>query len=258
MLFRSVALISSIGGIMLQAASLGGNAKDAVDAEVLRSLLTETSFGKVLALRVLLAVCALLVGFINPKRFAVVVFTIGLALLASYAWTGHAAAEEGTAGAVHTASDVLHLLAAGIWIGALVPLMHLLGHTPMTNRAEDALYGLMRFSGIGFAVVAILVLSGIVNSWFLIGPEHVVELFTTAYGAVLLIKLALFGGMLILAAANRFKLVPNLEVELAKGGSPASALTALRKSLLAENALAALVLLAVGFLGTLEPPASLG
>lgn len=252
-----VALVSNIGAIMLQAESFGGEARNAVDADILRSLLTETSFGKVLILRVVLAVCALTACFVFARQHLATV-VLGTALLASYAWTGHAAAEEGAASVTHATSDVLHLLAAGVWIGALVPLMGLLRHEAQTGDAENALYGLMRFSGIGVAVVAVLVLSGVVNSWFVIGPAHVLEIFTTAYGLLLLLKLALFAGMLVLAAANRFRLVPDLEAQLAQGGSPASALAALRNSLLAENALAVLVLLAVGLLGMLEPPISLG
>ena len=40
--------------------------------------------------------------------------------LATAAWTGHAGATEAGQGALHRASDVLHLLAAATWLGALV------------------------------------------------------------------------------------------------------------------------------------------
>ena len=47
-------------------------------------------------------------------------------MLASLAWAGHGAATPGAAGDLHLAADVLHLLAAGLWLGTLPPLVLLL------------------------------------------------------------------------------------------------------------------------------------
>jgi len=44
-------------------------------------------------------------------------------LLVSLAGVGHSQIEEGAAGAVHVVSDAAHLLAAGAWLGGLVPLV---------------------------------------------------------------------------------------------------------------------------------------
>jgi putative copper export protein len=38
---------------------------------------------------------------------------------ATLAWTGHALSDAGAGRSVHLASDTVHLLAAGAWVGAL-------------------------------------------------------------------------------------------------------------------------------------------
>ena len=52
----------------------------------------------------------------------VVTIAAGLALSA-LAWTGHGAAGEGAIGWAHLLADILHLIAAGAWVGALIGLM---------------------------------------------------------------------------------------------------------------------------------------
>jgi putative copper resistance protein D len=168
---------------------------------------------------------------------------------------------DGPAGSLHVIGDVVHLLAAGVWLGALLPLAILVLHSLCQQDAVDAqtiYHGLDGFSGIGLAVVAILILTGLINSWFLIGLSHWRELFTTAYGIALLVKLGFFFGMLALAALNRFHLTPRLNVAIEQGRSIAVSLGSLRRSVLIETGLALFVLAAVSVLGTLEPPISGG
>jgi putative copper resistance protein D len=105
---------------------------------------------------------------------------------------------------------------------------------------------------VGVPLVAAVAASGLVNAWFLVGPEAVGRLLTTLYGRLLVLKLALFGLMLALAAANRFVLTAVLERALRAGPARSSQLTA---SVLMETALAAGVLTLVSWMGAL-PPAS--
>jgi putative copper resistance protein D len=128
--------------------------------------------------------------------------------------------------------------------------------THTTAEARIVLGGLDRFSGIGPAVVAVLVLTGLVNSWFLVGLAQWQALFTTAYGIALTAKLGLFAGMLLLAAANRYRLSPKLRADVERGASPATSLRKLRVSILTETTLSILILAAVALLGTWEPPVS--
>ena len=183
---------------------------------------------------------------------------LGAVALASFAWSGHGADGEGAAGLFKLAADVLHLLAAGVWLGALAALLLLvLGVRRAEAAAVRTLHGALEgFSGVGSLVVAALVLTGLINSWFLVGPAHILAAATTTWGAVLLAKLCVFALMLSLAALNRFVLTPRLQRALASF-DPASALAALRRSLLVESAAGLSVLILVSWLGTLAPPASL-
>jgi putative copper resistance protein D len=174
--------------------------------------------------------------------------------------------DEGLAGVIHAGADVLHLFTAGAWIGALLPLSILILFSFRRQTRDEAIItyeGLESFSGIGLTIVAVIVLTGVVNSWFLIGLERWRMLFTTPYGLTLVFKLALFGLMLLLAAGNRFFLSPRLGFVVGThvAGTDTKglkvALLWLRRSVLTETVLALLVLAAVAFLGTLEPPISI-
>jgi len=154
-----------------------------------------------------------------------------LVLLASIGASGHAGENV-----IHMIADSIHLLAAGLWIGALFALFVLVIVSANSNM-EILRTALLRFSGIGTSVVAVLVLSGLINSWFLIGPDKLDQLFVSRYEQVLLIKLVLFGAMLLLAAANRFWLTPRLAAALDSDSAPSAPLRPLRMSILSETVL---------------------
>src|SRR4029077_5669053 len=77
----------------------------------------------------------------------------------------------------------------------------------------------------------------------------------TPYGQVLLIKLAIFAGMLALAAVNRLKLTPLLLALPAEGMGQRDPVRRLYRSAMLETGLAILLLLAVGSLVHLTPGA---
>jgi putative copper resistance protein D len=93
----------------------------------------------------------------------------------------------------------------------------------------------------------------LINSWFLVGLNRLTDFRTTPYGQVLLAKLAVFFGMLVLAASNRYRWNPKLGDALNSGLPRSKALTALRGSLLSETVAALAVLGLVAWLGTLAP-----
>ncbi len=149
------------------------------------------------------------------------------------------------------AADVLHLLAAGVWIGALAGLLLLLPRRRSGADPTQLHAALAGFSGVGSMAVAVLLLSGLVNSWFLIGPSRIVDMPSSTYGLLLLAKLALFAAMLGLAALNRFRLTPALGGSL--GTDPGGAVDALRRSLLLETGGGVLVLAVVSWMGAIAP-----
>lgn len=254
-----VALLSLIAWIMLQAAYLGGHARDAFDTALLSTMLTETGFGRMFVVRLVTvaASCAALLLLWNARlRLAATVqMVLGAVLVASFAGIGHAAGGEGTLGAWRNTIDVVHLICSGIWVGALVPLAILVSRAERGARddSERAYYALVEFSGIGTAVVVFLLHTGLANAWFLVGGAPIMDLFTTIYGLALVAKVVLFLAMLMLAAANRFWLTPRLALALRDGHATATASAMLKLSIFTETGFALLVLVAVGLMGTLEP-----
>ncbi|GAC1341158.1 MAG: copper resistance inner membrane protein PcoD [Beijerinckiaceae bacterium] len=253
------AVVSGLLWFVFAVANMSGSLADLADREVVGTVLRETAFGAVWMMRMLLAVVILAVTSVGPflmppaGRDLVMAF-LAAVLLASLAGTGHAQVEEGWTGIVHMMSDAAHLLAAGAWLGGLVPLGFVLFNASLGQGGPfvevDRI--LLRFSGMGYAAVAMLVVSGLVNSWLLVGSPT--RLLTTVYGQILLGKLALFAAMLALAAANRFWLVPRMVDTRADAARSRSAwLGRLRHHVLGEQFLGLLVLLAVSVLGTMRP-----
>ena len=254
-------LFSGLCWFAFAAANMSGSMTDLVDAETTWAVVHDTDFGTVWTLRMLLAVLTVGVAawglrskvaahhqnWMTPLLAAI--------LLASLAGTGHAQIEEGWVGVMHVVADAVHLLAAGAWLGGLIPLaliLHRYLGTDLNVGSKDIDRILIRFSGMGYLAVAALIGSGLVNGWFLVGSLS--GLLNTPYGQILLGKLALFGGMLALALANRFWLVPSMgkiRADAAEGSARSSA--RLRNHVLGEQVLGWMVLLAVSILGTMQP-----
>ena len=256
----ALTLLAAVVQLSAQTAAMTCSPGDALSAAALWSVLSGTEFGRGVMVRLVLVLS--LIGALLPPavlrqgRWLKVQAAFGAAVVASFAWTGHGVADEGAAGAVHLLADIAHLLAAAVWIGALAALSLVL-LAPAKDRDLHALHsGLAGFSGVGTGVVAVLIATGLVNSWFLIGPAHIADFPRTAYGLVLLAKLAFFVLMLAAAAANRFRLTPRLAVALGDAQATAAAVQALRLSILIETGLALGVLVAVAWLGVLAPPIS--
>jgi putative copper resistance protein D len=227
------------------------------------TVLTGTGFGRAAFLRIaLIGACLVTAIFLAPRmRPSTIQAVLGGAVVASFAWTGHGIEGEGMPGLIHLGADIIHLLAAAVWIGALLCLAFVILQSiriRSEQNAEFAYHALKGFSGIGTAAVALLIFSGIVNGWFLVGPRHIGQLFTTAYGGLLIVKLVLFAAMLAFAAANRFRLNPQLGVALRNDETVNQPLVVLRRSILTETVLGLLVLVVVSWMGTLEPPMSGG
>jgi putative copper resistance protein D len=250
-------LAAATAYLLAQTANMAGDIAAATDPEMLGSVLVDSAMGWAVATRLIAAAVALVVALAAPSGRAthVALSTLGGVVLLSFAWTGHGAASEGPGGLVHLGADLLHLLSAGVWVGALAGFALILWRPGRSPECLAALHGaLSGFSGVGSAAVAVIVASGLVNSWFLVGPTRLSALFTTAYGLVLIAKLVLFLGMLLLAARNRFSHTPALARAMA--GDPEPAIRSLRASVFVEAALGFGVLALVGVLGMMVPIAS--
>jgi putative copper resistance protein D len=231
------ALASGAAWFILVTVNLAG----AADAASLSAVATQTSFGPVWIVRLLIALALLAAAALPGGRARPVAALLSGVLLGSIALTGHTQTHEGGVRLVHVASDAVHLLGAGAWIGGLIGLSLILAH-PAGPAATVA-----RFSRLAYVAVSALVLSGLVNAYILVGSPA--ALLSTGYGRLLLLKILLFAGMLALAGVNRLRISPALA-----GASAGEAARALRRSVVAEQTLAVGVLLCVAWLGMGQPP----
>jgi copper resistance protein D len=252
------ALASDVAWLVLTAASMSGQSvADVYSQDVLWTVLSQTDFGNDWLVRLVLA-CGLAgvsVSFLSARgaksgwlKTAAVI--LAAAFVGGLAWTGHAIGGQGLEGVVHPIADILHLIAAAAWVGALIPLTLLLA---MTGQNADALAvartATLRFSTLGIASVATILLTGIVNTWYLSGSID--ALTETKYGHLLLLKIALFFAMVGVAAFNRLRLTPGLvdnpDVTAAQDARR------LCRNAAAEAAMGAAIIAIVAALGTLPP-----
>jgi putative copper resistance protein D len=133
------------------------------------------------------------------------------------------------------------------WGGLLRCFAVLPSEAVFAERSESEMsYILMRFSGMGYGAVAILVGTGLINTWYLV--PSLSQLATSLYGQLLIINLAAFALMLLLAALNRFWLVPAIA-----GSDPKKILFRLRHHVIGEQLLGVFIIALVSVLGTLAP-----
>jgi copper transport protein len=151
--------------------------------------------------------------------------------------------------------DTVHVLSMSSWLGGLVLL---LVAVPMAVRAlggrerivlTAAVVG--RFSRLAVVAVGLLLLSGIVQSVVLVGAfDALVE---TAYGRLVLVKIALFLGLVSLGAYNQRRLLPRLRLVADGAEESQRAAALLRRSVAFEVGLALIVLGVTSVLVATEP-----
>lgn len=252
----AVVALGSVAALVAQTSVMAGSMAEGLKPATLGFMITGTSLGPAFLARALVAVVAFVVLlFARPSRPVwIAVALVGLVVSASFAWTGHGAATEGPGRLVHLTAAILHSWGAAVWLGALAALLILTARHRPTPAADRILHrALHGFAGVGTASVAVLVLSGLVNSWFLVGPDRLSGLLTTPYGMLLTGKLVIFALMLVLAAANRFHLTPDLATALDDPEDLRVAVRRLKRSLIMETLLALALLAVVAVMGTLAP-----
>jgi putative copper resistance protein D len=257
------AVVSGAGWWLLLAGRIGDQPlSEAITDGTAWIVLTETRFGLDWQLRLLLAVLLAANLLLRPKTLSrrrdLFAAAGGIALVATLAWAGHGGAGRGNAGYVHLIADVFHLGAAGAWLGGLVPLVLLLG---LRRRFGDpgwlmiAWHATRRFSDLGLVAVGTLLASGTINAWFLVGGT--VNLVSTDYGRLLELKIALFVGMVCLAAANRLHLMPQFSRSAEIGTSDLMPEMARRfeRNALLEISIGLAIICIVAVLGVTPPAA---
>src|SRR5215468_2994332 len=162
-----VAVLSWLAWLGLVSANMSGRPLgEALTTETVSTVLTRTTFGEVWLVR--LALMALLAGelLLSNRRARASIQGLRPAgaalagcLLVTLAWSGHAVGTERSTRMLHLATDGAHLLAAGLWLGALVPLLYVLGRarTPgPSGWTALAAAATQRFSTLGVVAITTL------------------------------------------------------------------------------------------------------
>lgn len=169
------------------------------------------------------------------RRWATALWLLAAVLLVlPFGWRGHTA--DGSLWV--RAALALHVGLAAWWMGALYPLWRL------SRRGDPARYGaaMIRFGQLASWLVALLVICGTWVLYSLLGGFA--NLVQGGYGLAMLVKLALVATLLLLAAQNKWRLVPRL---------PASA-AGLSGSIRAEMLVGVAILFTTALLSTLTGP----
>jgi copper resistance protein D len=253
----ALAVLSGAMWLVLLAANIGNEPISvAVSDGTLWTVLTQTRIGFVWIARLILV--AFLAGWllsVSPDyksafRSRWLPIFCAACFTGSLAWSGHAGGTLGIDGHLHVASDFLHLIAAGAWLGGLSPLTLLFYSA---RNAQDPSMSLLvrsvtsRFSTVGLFAVGTLLATGIVNAAILVGSLS--ALLETNYGNLLLSKIGLFAVMVCVAAINRFHLTPLLP--------EVGAIRQLALNTWIESGLGLIIIVIVSVLGILPPAAHL-
>ena len=171
-------------------------------------------------------------------RGSLVLVSVALALQ-----SGHSHAFSMQSGlSLLLACDLVHLAGAGAWLGGLVPLLLMVRSAPPEAAATAARW----FSPLGQASIVALVVSAMVQGWLLVAS--IPGLIGTAYGLMILLKLALFGVLFGFAWFNRYRFAPALV-----RGDPATARRILSRSIALQTVFAFAITGAAVVLSELPP-----
>jgi putative copper resistance protein D len=238
---------------------------DALHLDAFATVFFQTQFGVVCQWRLGLAVIfAILLGLLvrrqwhfqrNRSALETVMGIIAVALIVSVAWTGHAASSGTSSFPLRISADALHLLAAAIWPGGLLPFALFLSCIRTNQPAlhsRSTLRAIHRFSNLSLLIVGVLIATGVINSFFLVGSFT--ALVTTLYGGILCLKLCLLLLILGVASWNRFRLLPLISKSSASKQIVSPLIGQLRNFVATEFALAVAIVVVVSVLGITPPP----
>ncbi|MBK5344549.1 copper homeostasis membrane protein CopD [Pseudomonas sp. TH49] len=232
----AIALLSGVTWALLITASMAGSAAAAFDPDTIEVVLGNTFFGQVWRWHLLIN--ALLLALLFTPWRSSVPLRLGLSglLLATLAPVGHGAMLDGLSGQLLILNQIIHLTCVAAWLGGLLLLVLIL-----RQPGEAMSRILQRFSGVGYAIVGGLLITGLINVRVLTGQWWPTPLFA-GFALILLIKALLVAGMLALALFNRLR-IDDCEQRMG----------ALKRSVVLEWLLGIGAVAAVSLLGTLPP-----
>ncbi len=155
-----VALLIGVGWFVLQSATIAGATTIGGTLAALVTVARSTQFGHLVLLRFVLLLAAFPLLRARGWRLVAALVLAGAAL-AMQGGTGHAGATGGAVGAVLLVSEGLHLLAAGAWLGGLLPLFVLVGSLPPRAASTTC----QSFTPVGLCAVLLIACTAVVQAW---------------------------------------------------------------------------------------------
>lgn len=209
---------------------------------------TATDAGMAFMIRIVLALAMWIVLFqyrlVYPDLYWTAVSLPGLGLLATWAFAGHSSSMRWpTIGVV---TDVAHHAAAATWIAGLA----IVGWIVIPRTKPEVMVPAVRnFSRVAAISVAVLVVTGLVQSWRLVGnPANLLD---ADHGRYLAVKIVVLAAMLLLANANRRRVDGRLD----ETSTLAHHVGPLRQAVVVEFAIG-LVIIAITAAMVVSPPAT--
>jgi copper transport protein len=178
-----------IGGLLLAAQGLGRGVVQTLGADGERSVLTSA-----------------------PPRWMIALLVLGAGYLAATpALAGHASVERPVE--IFFPADVLHVLAASVWVGGIASLLLALPSATRTlepaERSRLLLATLARFSPLALASVIAVAATGVAQAY--IDVRSLDGLLHSTYGTLIVVKVALLLSLIGLGWVNRRRVIPALE-----------------------------------------------
>jgi copper transport protein len=188
-------------------------------------------------------------------RASIVALLLGAAYLTiTPALAGHASNESPVG--VFFPSDVIHVLSASIWVGAIACLLLALpdatGRLEREERSRLLLATLTRFSPIALGAVVAIAVTGVLQAYIDVRSLH--GLLHTTYGALIVVKTVLLLALIGLGWVNRERVIPLLERVVAAGATPGGVGALARRTLRGELALMLCVFGVTAALISYAPP----
>lgn len=235
----------AVGYALNAAIAAGGDLSALWDVDALRGA-SDTPFSLSLQIRAIVTVVALAPALLLtfgartlplPARWILAV--VFAALAASLSITGHAVTTQPTW--LRMPLDMVHVIAAAVWLGGLVQLWTL------ARETDTRITEIVRFSRTAFVAVGSLLVTGVAIAIIELDLQAA-ELVDSRYGRLITAKLLLLLGVLPLAFNNQRIFLPALRRR------PADAPRMLRQYVLRELALLVVVIaVTVWLIATPQP-----
>lgn len=206
----ALVIIAAIGRLFAEQSVMAASARLGVS-----DIAQHTTWGGVWLLQVGAAIVAC-AGLALARRRSAMGWGIAavsvLVLAVTPALSGHAAGVENWR-TLAIATDALHVVAAGAWLGSLCALMMVGVPTAVhvqpsgaqpggVNRLVSAMVN--AFSPIALVFASMVVVTGVVSAWLRLGS--ISALWNSSYGVVLMVKLALVGAVFAAGAFNYLRM----------------------------------------------------